>query len=521
MSNKKWDWALPLLISGVLIAGMWLGHRLTLKSGLGLFQKNKGSALQQTLDLMRLHYVDTLKIDSIEQLSIEQLMDHLDPHSVYLAPLALQAANEELSGNFEGIGVEFAVRKDSVLITHVIPKGPSSNAGLEPGDRIIKAGDSSLLQKELTAERVKDLIRGPKKSSITLELVRDGKKIKKTIIRGEIPFPAVDVAYLIDDTTGYIKLNRFSENSYEEFMEALEELLQKGMLQLLLDLRGNGGGFMNEAVDMADEFLDADKLIVYTEGAHYAKKEYRCKRPGLFEKGKLMVLVDENSASASEVLAGALQDWCRATVVGMPTFGKGLVQEQFELSNRSAIRLTVARYYSPLGRSIQRSYQDGNEAYHEAAVNRSLHPLPIKINDTSKVRAQKRFFTTCGDTLYSGMGIIPHVLAGPRFSPDSKEWLLLTSGSLLEDFTLEFYTRHRKDIKAITSPESLFNATTLSDQFAREWTRYAPQAGSLAPEIMVYPLARLARYRWGNSGYYKVVNRQDPVIESARKNLSR
>jgi carboxyl-terminal processing protease len=521
MSNKKWDWVLPLLFSGVLIAGMWLGHRLTLKSGLGLFQKNKGSALQETLDLMRLHYVDTLKIDSIEQLSIEQLMDHLDPHSVYLAPQALQAANEELSGNFEGIGVEFTVRKDAVIITHVIPNGPSSKAGLEPGDRIIRAGDSSLVQKELSADRVRELIRGPKQSSIRLQLVREGRKIEKTIIRGEIPLAAVDAAYLIDDTTGYIKLNRFSENSYEEFMEALEELLQKGMLQLLLDLRGNGGGFMNEAVDIADEFLDADKLIVYTQGAHYPKKEYRCKRPGLFEKGKLMVLVDENSASASEVLAGALQDWCRATVVGMPTFGKGLVQEQFELSNRSAIRLTVARYYSPLGRSIQRSYQEGNEAYHEAAVNRSLHPLPVVINDTDNVREQKKFYTACGDTLYGGVGIMPHVLAGPRFRPDSREWLLLTSGSLLEDFTLEYYIRHRKEIKAMSSPEALLNTKALLDQFTREWKTYAPQSGPLPGEILVFPMARLARYRWGNIGYYQIVNRQDPVIESARIHLSR
>ncbi|MFM8807064.1 MAG: S41 family peptidase [Sphingomonadales bacterium] len=520
MSNKKWDWALPLLFSGVLIAGMWLGHRLTLQSGLGLFQKNKGSALQETLDLMRLHYVDTLKIDSIEQLSIEQLMDHLDPHSVYLAPQALQAANEELSGNFEGIGVEFTIRKDSVIITHVIPKGPSSKVGLEPGDRIIKAGDSSLLQRALSADRVKELIRGPKRSSITLQLVREGKKIEKTIVRGEIPLPAVDAAYLIDDTTGYIKLNRFSENSYEEFMEALEELLQKGMLQLLLDLRGNGGGFMNEAVDMADEFLDADKLIVYTQGAHYPKKEYRCKRPGLFEKGKLVVLVDENAASASEVLTGALQDWCRATVVGMPTFGKGLVQEQFELSNRAAIRLTVARYYSPLGRSIQRSYQEGNEAYHEAAANRSLHPLSDEKNDTGKVREQKKYVTACGDTLYGGIGIMPHVLAGPRVSPDSEEWLLLTSGSLLEDFTLEFYTRHRKEIQAFVSPEALLHSKALLERFTQEWKSHAPQYGPLPADILAYPLARLARYRWGNQGYYQIVNRQDPVVEKARIHLS-
>lgn len=519
MSNKKWNWALPLGFSMVLIAGMWLGHRLTLKSGTGLFQKNKGSALQETLDLMRLHYVDHLKIDSIEQLSIEQLMDHLDPHSVYLAPQSLLAANEELSGNFEGIGVEFSIRKDTVVITHVIPKGPSSIAGLEPGDRIIKAGDSMLVRKGLEADRVKELIRGPKRSTIVLQLVRDGKKIEKSITRGEIPLPALDAAFLIDDTTGYIKLNRFSENSYEEFMEALEDLLQKGMLQLVLDLRGNGGGFMSEAIDMADEMLDADKLIVYTEGVHYPKKEYRCKRPGLFEKGKLVVLVDENSASASEVLAGALQDWCRATLIGMPTFGKGLVQEQFELSNGSAIRLTVARYYSPLGRSIQRSYQQGNDAYHEAAENRAMHPLSSQNDSSTAILKQKKFLTACGDTLYGGMGIMPHQLVSASYQQQTKDWLLLNSGSELEDFTLAFYQQHRSEIKKLLSPAALLSNKTLQDEFFNEWKIYAPGAGSIPAELALYPLGRIARYRWGNNGYYQLINRKDPFVDAALKKL--
>lgn len=519
MSNKKWNLALPLLFSVVLVAGMWLGHRLTLKSGLGLFEKNKGSALQETIDLMRSHYVDTLKIDSIEQLSIGQLMDHLDPHSVFLAPQELEAANEELAGNFEGIGVEFSVRKDSVVITYVIPNGPSSKAGLEPGDRIIKAGDSSLTKKELQADQVKKLIRGPKRSTITLQLLRDGKKIQKTITRGEIPLSALDAAYLMDETTGYIKLNRFSENSYEEFMQALEDLLQKGMLQLVLDLRGNGGGFMNEAIEMADEFLDADKLIVYTEGAHYPKKEYRCRRPGLFEKGKLIVLVDENSASASEVLAGALQDWCRATLIGAPTFGKGLVQEQFELSNNAAIRLTVARYYSPLGRSIQRSYENGKEAYLEAAENRSMHPAENKPDSAIKAHASKKFFTNCGDTLYSGMGIMPHQLVTPTERQIEMDLFLWGRGTQWEEFALHYYTRHRKEVQQFASPEAIIKNKALQVQISIEWNRYAPTATPLPPTIKTYLLALIARYRFGNSGYFQIFNQQDPIVESARKQL--
>ncbi|MBM3915001.1 MAG: PDZ domain-containing protein [Sphingomonadales bacterium] len=519
MSNKKWNWALPLVFSVVLIAGMWLGHCLTLKSGQDLFQKNKGSALQETLDLMRLHYVDTLKIDSIEQLSIEQLMDHLDPHSIYLAPQALAAANEELSGNFEGIGVEFTIRKDSVIVTHVISKGPSSVAGLEPGDRIIKAGDSALTYAGIEAERVKNLIRGPKRSTITIQVFRDGKKIEKKITRGAIPLPAVDAAYLIDDTTGYIKLNRFSENSYEEFMEALEDLLQQGMLSLVFDLRGNGGGFMNEATDMADEFLDGDKLIVYTKGAHYPKREYRCKRPGLFEKGKLMVLVNEDAASASEVLAGALQDWCRATLVGMPTFGKGLVQEQFELSNQSAIRLTVARYYSPLGRSIQRSYENGNEAYHEAAVNRSLQPLLNENDSMAAILKKKRFLTACGDTLYGGMGIMPHLLVAVDYQTDTKNWIAKNDIAQLEDFTVDFYRRHHKQVQAIRAVNSMEADPQLRNQLTKEWKSLNPAASPLPVDMYNYALARIARFRFGNNGYHQLVNQKDPVIETALKKL--
>ncbi|MBM3921762.1 MAG: S41 family peptidase [Sphingomonadales bacterium] len=516
MSNKKWNWAQPLLFSVILIAGMWLGNRLTRSSGVGLFEKNRGSALQETLDLIRLQYVDTLPIDSIEQLSIEQLMGHLDPHSVYLPPAELQAANEELAGNFEGIGVEFSIKKDTPVITYVIPDGPSSKAGLEPGDRIIMADDSSLVQKEIQIDQIKRLIRGPNRSTVTLQLLRDNKLIKKTLTRGEIPLSVLDAAYMMDDTTGYIKLNRFSESSYEEMMKALEDLLQKGMLALVLDLRGNGGGFMNEAIDIADEFLDADKLIVYTQGAHQAKKEYRCRRPGLFEKGKLIVLVDESSASASEVLAGSLQDWCRATLIGRPTFGKGLVQEQFELSNQAAIRLTVARYYSPLGRSIQRSYENGNEAYHEAAANRLLHPDRTETDSVTRRTSQQKFLNSCGDTLYGGAGITPRILVETGLSEETP--LLLGSSNAMSEFTLQFYVRNRKQMQSYASPASFQQNKEWQEQFFSEWKRFAPDA-AMPPFIKAHLLGLIARYRWGSSGYYQLANTQDPFIQKAKEQL--
>lgn len=363
MGNKKLQVWLPLLFSLVLIAGMFLGYELNKVPGTknSFFSSNSRSTLQEALDLIKLKYVDAVNTDSLEGKAITEMMNELDPHSVYLPPVELQEANEDLAGNFEGIGVEFNMFSDTVNIVYVIPNGPSDKAGLQIGDKILKVNDSSITGKHFSTDEIKKYIRGQHSSKAVLQILRDGKPQVVTVSRGTIPVSSVDAAYMIDKTSGYIRLNKFTENSYEEFMQAMETLKKEGLQSLVFDLRGNGGGFMNEAVDIADEFLDGDKLIVYTEGVNSKKREYRCKRPGIFEKGKLVVLVDELSASASEVLAGVLQDWCRAKIIGRRTFGKGLVQEQYSLNDGSAIRLTIARYYTPLGRSIQRSYTKGKK----------------------------------------------------------------------------------------------------------------------------------------------------------------
>ncbi|MGB5028539.1 MAG: S41 family peptidase, partial [Chitinophagaceae bacterium] len=351
MGNKKLQVWLPLIFSLVLIGGMFLGFKLSDQSGSkrGFFSSNSRSTLQEALDLIKMRYVDSVQIDTLEGRAIQEMMNELDPHSVYLPPVELKEANEDLAGNFDGIGVEFNIFSDTVNVVYVFPDGPSDKAGLVIGDKITRVNDSSLTRKGVSINEIKALIRGPKGSKAILQVIRGAKQQSITVTRGKIPVPSIEASYMIDKNTGYIKLTKFSESSYEEFMQAMEALQKQGIQSLVFDLRGNGGGFMNEAVDMADEFLEGDKLIVYTEGVNSKKREYRCKRPGLFEKGKLVLLVDELSASASEVLAGALQDWCRATIIGRRTFGKGLVQEQYQLRDGSAMRLTVARYYTPLG----------------------------------------------------------------------------------------------------------------------------------------------------------------------------
>ncbi len=350
MGNKKLQVWLPLIFSIIMIIGMFLGYKLGNQNGGNgsFFSGNKRSSLQEALDLIKMRYVDSVHIDSLQGKAIQEIMSELDPHSVYLPPVDLQEANEDLAGNFEGIGVEFNVFNDTVNFVYVIPNGPSDKAGLLIGDKLLKVNDSSLTGRVFTTDEIKKYIRGERDSKAVLQILRGNKQQTITVTRGTIPVLSIDAAYMIDKTTGYIKLNKFSNNSYEEFMQAMETLQKQGLQSLIFDLRGNGGGFMNEAVEMADEFLDGDKLIVYMQGVNSKRRDYRCKRPGLFEKGKLTILVDELSASASEVLAGALQDWCRATIIGRRTFGKGLVQEQYPLGDGSAIRLTVARYYTPL-----------------------------------------------------------------------------------------------------------------------------------------------------------------------------
>jgi carboxyl-terminal processing protease len=409
MGNKKLQVWLPLIFSLVLIVGMFFGFKMGNNgSSKGFLKTSRTTSLQEAIDLIRLKYVDKVSLDSIQSGAIKEMMNELDPHSVYFPPVELKEANEDLAGNFDGIGVQFSVFNDTVNVIYVITNGPSDKAGIQIGDKIIKVNDAPLTGKKFSTKEIIQAIRGSRGSKVVLGILRGTTQKLIEVTRGSIPVSAIDAAYMIDKTTGYIKLNKFTEKSYKEFMQSLERLQKEGLQNLVYDLRGNGGGFMNEAVDMADEFLEGDKLIVYTEGVNSKKREYRCKRGGLFEKGKLTILVDELSASASEVLCGALQDWDRATIIGRRTFGKGLVQEQYGLSDGSAIRLTVARYYTPLGRSIQRSYEKGKKVYMDDLWER-FSDGELLSADSNKISNGQKFKTLAGRILYGGGGIMPDI----------------------------------------------------------------------------------------------------------------
>ncbi|HNP54595.1 MAG TPA: S41 family peptidase, partial [Ferruginibacter sp.] len=360
-------------------------------------------------------------------------------------------------------------------------------------------------------------MRGEQGSVVRVSLLRNGQPKELSITRDVIPVSSIDAAFLLEPGTGYIRLNKFSSQTYHDFMVNLDSLVKKGMNKLVLDLRGNGGGLLDEAVEIADEFLDGDKLITYTEGRAFPKKEFRCRRNGLFEKGALVVLADEGSASASEVLMGALQDWDRATIIGRRSFGKGLVQEQFDLSDRSALRLTIARYYTPTGRSIQRSYAQGGKAYYDAIHHRILED---SLAATDGVDSSQVFHTKKGKLVYGGGGISPDILIPSDSTKLNGNLLAAMANGLVFDYGYRLLMLKPALGKAYPSP-SAFEEKYQPDAF--DWSVFQSMAAkdsvTLTETDKNYLNRRLkasvARQLWRNAGYYEVMSRQDPFVQKA------
>ena len=530
MGNKKLQVWLPLIFSMVLIGGMYFGFKLreTTPSGTGFFKTDKKSALQQILDLVKQRYVDPVNTDSLQENAIDEMMSHLDPHSIYIPPSHLQEVNEDLIGNFEGIGVEFNIFSDTVHVVHVLADGPSDKAGVHVGDKIIKVNNETIAGKNISSDDIKKKIRGERGSPVKITVVRKNEQKDISITRGTIPIPAIDASYMLDQKTGYIKLNKFSETAYKEFMQSLETLQKNKLSNLVLDLRGNGGGLMNQAVEIADEFLSDDKLVVYTQGANVDRIDYKCRRPGLFEEGGLVVLVDELSASASEVLAGALQDYCRGTIIGRRTFGKGLVQQQYSLSDGGAVRLTVARYYTPKGRSIQRSYEKGKEKYLEEISDRYENG-EVSHLDTAKVVNGKIYKTQCGDTVYGGGGITPKYFVGLDTGTLHRNVSKLYLSGSLNTFMYTYYIRHMDELNKFTTPQDFTANYNNLEPMWQELVTYAAKdsidlkqvSGADKDYLQKRIKAQLARFKWRAKGFYEVVNGDDPAIKKALEVLEK
>lgn len=524
MVRKKLQVWLPLLFSIIMAVGMVIGYQLRAKTtgGSSFLQNDNTSPLQQAIMLIKNKYVDNVNIDSLEEPAINGLLDHLDPHSVYIPAQDLEAMNEDLQGNFQGIGVEFQIIQDTVNVMNVIPDGPSFKAGVQIGDKIINVNDTvKLTGAAITSIDVRKQLRGTYGSSVAVNILRGSSVKKIKITRGIIPLYSLDAAYMLDSITGYIKLSKFSETTYREFMQAMEKLQAKQMKQMVLDLRDNGGGIMQQAIEITDEFLDADKLIVYTQGEHSPRTNYTCSKDGIFEKGKLVVLVDETSASASEIVAGALQDWDRATIVGRRTFGKGLVQQQFNLSDRSALRLTVARYYTPLGRNIQKPYDKGRRQYEEELVNR-FHDGELVVGDTSKPKGQA-FKTPSGHLVYGGGGITPDIFVGYDTITQSKSVIALFAKGTIRNFVYNYYIEHKDQLGQYKSPGQLLKQFKLGESDWLELQNFAlrdsvdvSKVNAAGKSFVMQQMQNLlARQIWRSEGYYELANANDPMIKKA------
>ncbi|MDE3235512.1 MAG: S41 family peptidase [Bacteroidota bacterium] len=526
MGSKKLQVWLPLLFSVTMVAGMMIGYQLKSETGgTGFLKGSRDVALEEVLELINKKYVDPVKTDSINDAAIDELLSHLDPHSVYIPPIDVKSVDEELMGNFGGIGVEFQVFNDTINIVRIIAGGPAESAGLKTGDQIIKANDTiQLAGKKLKYEDIKNQLRGPIGSPVQLTIRRDGQLKNIVVKRGMITVPSVEVAYMIAPQTGYLMINKFGERTYEEFMQQMEKLQQQGMQKLILDLRGNGGGLMNEATAIADEFLDGDKLIVYTEGSKSPKMEYRCKKDGIFEKGKLVVLVDETSASASEVLTGALQDWDRATIIGRRTFGKGLVQQQFRLSNGGAVRLTVARYYTPLGRNIQKPYNHGKEKYEEELIDR-FHDGELEKLDSSKSKGPA-FKTPAGHIVYGGWGITPDYFVAIDTNVNGYLLGRLHMRGGVNRFAFQYFMQNKASLANVRSMSQFDSSFSLNNS---DWNRLHTELAKDFVKIELNDLYKkeivkqvkelVAEQIWGNKGFYFIANKEDGMIEKSMEVL--
>jgi carboxyl-terminal processing protease len=468
-SNPKRSVLLPLLLAIALASGVFIGKYLPGKNDSPQHSniRSRNDKLNSLLNIIESNYVDTVNRNDLVETAIPAILKKLDPHSVYIPAKYLAIANEPLQGNFEGIGISFNMITDTILVISTIPGGPSEKLGLLPGDKIIYVNDSLVAGKNISDQKVMGMLKGPRGTVVKIKVLRSGQKelLQFEITRDKIPIYSVDVDYMVNNNTGYIRINTFAMTTFDEFMKGLRELKNKGMTGLILDLRGNSGGIMEAAIQISNQFLKEGQLIVYTKGRAQPRNEARATGKGEFETGNLVVLIDEWSASASEILAGAIQDNDRGTIIGRRSFGKGLVQEPIPFADGSEMRLTIARYYTPTGRSIQKPYDKGFEKYYDDMNERYVHG-EFEVSDSIHFSDSLRFTTPGGRIVYGGGGIMPDRFVPVDTSGVSSYFLKVRS--LIPRFALKFTENNREILKKFTESgemEKFLDKQALKDQF--------------------------------------------------------
>lgn len=531
--NSKHTVLFPLLlVAGVvlgLVLGQYLGRNSTTSQLKGMLSRMAlpANKLTYTLSLIENQYVDSVSMDSLSEHVIPLLVKELDPHSVYIPASEMQALNEPLEGEFDGIGVVFNMATDTVIVLNVIPHGPSDKAGIKAGDRIIEIGDSVVAGRKIPQNNVVKMLRGPRGTTVHLGIGRQGIAglVPIDVERGVIPIRSIESAFRIADGVGYVKLGQFARTTYDEFHKALASLRAEGVTKLVFDLRGNSGGFLDQAIAVANEFLHKGQLIVYTEDRRHEQLREYADGNGSAQDMEVVVLIDEGSASSSEILAGALQDNDRGTIVGRRSFGKGLVQRQIPYSDGSALRLTTARYYTPTGRSIQKPYTIGDdESYEEDIWNRYKNNEFFSADSIHFADSLKRT-TPGGKVVYGGGGIMPDVFI-PADTTDVTKYFIEVSGrNILYRYTIEYADRHREALNAVKTIDELQalldSDKTLVDDFVRYAARkgVAPRYGDIARSRRLIE-AQLRAYIGRNTtlednGFYANIYPVDNVIVRA------
>ncbi|WP_346859149.1 S41 family peptidase [uncultured Draconibacterium sp.] len=532
--NKKTIIIIPTLIAISVAIGILIGNLLDrnahpVMGGMGFNQPNKITTI---LNLIDNGYVDSVNTAEIVEETIPEILKKLDPHTSYIPARDMQEVQEEMRGNFSGIGVQFSIQEDTVRVIEVISGGPSSKVGILPGDRIVSVNDSLIAGVDVNNNTVLNLLRGEKNSKVRVGIVRkdfDGE-LEFEITRGDIPIYSVDVSYMIDDETGFIKVSRFANTTYDEFVEGLKKLEQLGAKKVIVDLRNNPGGSLVGVLQMVDEFLEKGEPILYTEGINQPRKTYNASAKTMFADIGVYVMIDEFSASASEIFAGAMQDNDRGIVIGRRSFGKGLVQEQIPLMDGSALRLTVARFYTPSGRCIQSSYEDGNDEYYNHIYER-FHNMEQLVKDSIHFVDSLRYETKGGRVVYGGGGIMPDFFVPADTTGNSEYFTSIFRKGLIYSFAYAYADSHRDELTKLTSADE-FDTYLDKQKALSDFIAYAEEKGvkkdreglKISGEIINTQMkAYIARNIIGEEGFYPIIKKIDKTllraIEVSRQNL--
>lgn len=531
MKKNQLSVFLPIIIAVSISVGMGLNSYFnnTSTNEISFFPTNTvntNSKIKEILSFIENTYVDSVDKDELTENSIAAILSQLDPHSYYIPKTDFNAMTEPLEGNFEGIGIEFRIKNDTVIVISPIANGPSEKLGIKAGDRIVHVDSVNIAGIGITNQEVIKYLKGPRGTKVNVLIKRKGidELLLFSITRGTIPILSVDSPYMINDTTGYVKLSRFAKNTYLEFVEATKMLQEQGMKNLIIDLRGNGGGMLSAAIKIADEILATNKMIVYTDGRVRKKEEYFSTKQGSLENTPVVILINENSASASEILAGAIQDNDRGQILGRRSFGKGLVQEQIVWPDGSAIRLTVSRYYTPTGRCIQKPYDGGSEQYHLEAYER-YKSGELLSSDSIPLMDSLKYYTPAGKVVYGGGGIIPDIFVPLDTTGNTNYIYEMRYRGVLQDFALNYVDGKRKQLIAKYKDPVLFrDYFVIQNDLFNSALKYAHENGiernleeiQLSKKLIKQELkAYIGRNLWNDLGYYIVANKNDKTVQKA------